>query len=251
MSSNTLFILGAGFSRFAGMPLVQHLRADVFEWLKRNGASDPHVAVHLGPLSNWPEFPEGKFKAGLLRVDATGNLGFEELMIELLKSAGAYPVSVQTYNVLRYACMKLLWERQAALGSLPTAYVHFAKQVRHSSGVVSFNWDLVCERALEDTGAPWGYSALAAPVPVIKPHGSLNWVNHLQQVDRGIRIVNPSGMVPIAPNSTLSFDRSRPFEDPLLEYDDWKMLRSITFPGDLEYVDANEQPRAAADQEVT
>ena len=248
MSTKALFILGAGFSRYAGMPLVQQLRECVFDWLKRKRSSDPHVAVHLGPLPNWPEFPDGKFRAGLLRVDPGDNRGFEEWMADLLKAANEYPACVQTYNVLRYACTKLLWEKQVSVTGLPDAYTHFARQVRQSLGVVSFNWDLICERALEDAGVPWGYSAKTAPIPVIKPHGSLNWVNHLQQADSGINCVSPEGVVPIAPESTLAYDRARPFEDPLLEYD-WIKLRSITFPGDLEAVDPINGPRAAADQD--
>jgi hypothetical protein len=247
MPAKTLFILGAGFSRYAGMPLVQQLRQWVFDWLKRNGSSDPHVAVHLGPLPNWPEFPEGKFRAGLLRVDPADIRGFEEWMADLLKAADEYPACVQTYNVLRYACTKLLWEKQASLTSLPDAYLHFARQVRQTEGVVSLNWDLICELALNEASVAWGYSAKTAPIAVIKPHGSLNWVNHLQQADSGIKFANPAGMIPIAPQSTLSYDSSHPFEDPLLEYD-WVRLRSITFPGDLEFVDPIERPRADADQ---
>ena len=114
--------------------------------------------------------------------------------------------------------------------------------------MVSFNWDLICERALQDAGVPWGYSAGTAPIPVIKPHGSLNWTNHLQQADSGRRFSNPDDVVPIAPNSTLSYIPARPFEDPLLQCDS-DDLRYITFPGDLESVDPTQRPYAAADQD--
>jgi len=116
-------------------------------------------------------------------------------------------------------------------------------------GVISFNWDLICERALENAGVPWGYSSRTAPLAVIKPHGSLNWTKHLQQVDSGRRITNPIDFAPIAPQSTLSFMPSRPFEDPLLGLDS-DDLRCITFPGDLEYFDSKQRPRAATDQNL-
>jgi len=67
---------------------------------------------------------------------------------------------VQAHNVLRYVCTKLLWEKQLSITSLPPTYSHFARQVRQSLGVVSFNWDLICEHALENAGVPWGYSAI-------------------------------------------------------------------------------------------
>ena len=164
-----------------------------------------------------------------------------------MKAADTFPACVQTYHVLRRACAKLLWEKQASMANLPDAYYGFAQQAWHGLGVVSFNWDLICERVLEDAGVPWGYSTRTAPIAVIKPHGSLNWTNHLQQVDAGRVIGNPVGFFPIAPQSTLSYMVARPFEDPLLEYDS-DDLRCLTFLGDLELFDPIQRPGAAADQ---
>lgn len=248
MLDKALFILGAGFSCHAGMPLVQDLRVEVNNWLDRNAANDPRISVHMKSLAAWPEFPDGKFRAGLRLVDPEHNRGFEEWMVDLLKTADTFPACVQTFRVLRRACALLLWEKQANLVSLPEAYYAFAQRARNSLGVISFNWDLVCERALEDAGVPWSYSSRTAPLAVVKPHGSLNWTNHLQQADLGRRFGSPIGSVPIAPQSTLSFVPSHPFDDPLskLDRDD---LRCVTFPGDQESYDPRQRPHAAADQE--
>lgn len=244
MSSSYLFILGAGFSRYAGMPLVQQLRECVLEWLKGPGISDPHVRVHLGPLSNWPEYPVGKFLAGLRCVDPADNRGFEEWMADLLKVAGQEPACVQTYHVLRYACAKVLWDKQMNIGKLPDAYIHFARKVHRGLGVVSFNWDLICERALEDAGRPWGYSA-NDPTPVVKPHGSLNWT---RWADSGRTPYNSRDFAPIARECALTYNPARPFEDPLSGvFSDEP--RYMTFPGDLESIDPTEHPRAAAAQD--
>jgi len=53
--AGTVFILGAGFSRYAGMPLVLELREEVLEWLRLN-ADDPRVSPHMRPWPNWPEY---------------------------------------------------------------------------------------------------------------------------------------------------------------------------------------------------
>jgi hypothetical protein len=248
MRTKSLFILGAGFSRYAGMPLVQELRDCVLGWLERNGANDHRVSVHLKALANWPEFPRGKFWEGLRRVDPHDNRGFEEWMADLLKTAETFPVCVQTYHVLRRACARLLWEKQASIADLPSAYCGFARQVEDGLGVVSFNWDLICERALDDAGATWGYSIKTAPIAVIKPHGSLNWRNRWQQADSGRIIQHPTTCIPIAPGSTLSYMIAHPFEDPLLEYDPDDQ-RYLTFPGDLEAFEPKQRPLAAADQD--
>src|SRR5258708_29231941 len=80
--AGTVFVIGAGYSRHAGMPLVQQLRGEVLYWLKEN-ANDPYISPHMKALPNWPEFPEGKFWASLRKVDPKDKRGFEEWMIDL------------------------------------------------------------------------------------------------------------------------------------------------------------------------
>jgi hypothetical protein len=128
----------------------------------------------MEPLPHWPEYPNGKFWDSLRLVDPEDRVGFEEWMIGLHRSKEHEPACVQAYEVIRHACAQLLWEKQKALGTLPESYRIFARTVRNELGVISFNWDLVCECALESEIVPWAYSTLRAPIPVIKPHGSLN-----------------------------------------------------------------------------
>lgn len=238
----TVFVLGAGFSRFAGMPLVQQLREQVFRWLDEN-PSDPRVSVHMSPLPNWPEFPNGKFWDSIRRIDPKNNRGFEELIIDLRRAENEYPASVQARHALCYACTRLLWDKQRTLVELPESYLSFARIVRSELGVISFNWDLVCERALETEWVSWGYS-LGAQLPVIKPHGSLNWTNHLMQEDWRRIITNPVGFAQIAPTDcSISYMSGAPFEDPLLAYDS-SDLRCLLFPGCDDLLDHEVGPRA-------
>lgn len=241
----TVFVLGAGFSRLAGMPLVQQLREEVFRWLDEN-AEDPRVSVHMHPLLNWPEFPNGKFWDSLRRIDPEDNRGFEELMIDLRSQEEGYPASVQARHVLRYACAQLLWSKQKALGSVPESYRHFARLIRSELGVISFNWDLICELSLETEWVPWGYSLSTAQIPVIKPHGSLNWTNHLMQEDWGRRIGNPPGFQPIDKASAISFMPAQWSDDPLFKDSD--DLRCMIFPGIDEFLDHEIGSRTRAEK---
>jgi hypothetical protein len=228
------------------MPLVQHLREDVLDWLNKN-ADDPRVSVHMKPLPNWPEFPNGKFWDSLRRVDPEDKRGFEEWMIDLRRQEKEYPACVQAYRVLRYACGRVLWDKQNALVDVPQSYRYFARIARKELGVISFNWDLVCERALKTELVCWGYSAHEAPIPVIKPHGSLNWTNHLMQRDWGRDIANPAGFRPIAPGSTISYMPNQPFDDPLLK-DSPDNLRCLIFPGFDELLDHKAGSRASTEK---
>lgn len=207
----------------------------MFQWLEEN-ASDPRVSVHMNPLPNWPEFPKGKFWDSLRRVDPEDRRGFEELMIDLRCQEKEYPACVQARHVLRYACAQLLWAKQNTFVNVPESYRYFARLVRGELGVISFNWDLICERALEKEWVPWGYSQHTAQIPVIKPHGSLNWTNHPMQEDWGRRIGNPPECRPIAPDSSISHMPDKPFDDPLLKYDS-DDLRCLIFPDYDELLD--------------
>ena len=86
-------------------------------------------------------------------------------------------------------------------------YVNFARRARDSCGIISFNWDLVCETALNVVHSPWSYS-VHSPVPVLKPHGSINWSSHLQQ---GLR-PEVDRFMPISPGMKLSFIPESPFQ---------------------------------------
>jgi hypothetical protein len=223
-----MYVLGAGFSCHAGIALASELRSLVFDWIERNRERDSRIGPHLRPSGSWPEFPDGKFHAGLAVVDK--DQGFEELLISLQATEESHPVTVQTARVLRRACVRLIWERQRSC-RLSEAYLNFAARLRHSKAVISFNWDLVCERSLQEAGVTWSYDPGRA-LSVIKPHGSINWVNHLQGRD-GRRIANPPGLLSIGDGLTISWEPSQPFDDPLLKYDS-DNLRQVLFPGDPE-----------------
>ena len=137
MLRKTVFILGAGFSRYAGMPLVQDLDTEVFAWLDRNKDQDEFIRPFMYPMGC--EFPDGKFYAGLNFVGGH-HRGFEELLIALQLAVTRYSIVIQTNNVLRRACVRLLWEKQRAC-DLSDAYCHFAHRVVQSAGAISFNWD--------------------------------------------------------------------------------------------------------------
>ncbi|MDD1778467.1 MAG: hypothetical protein LUQ65_09900, partial [Candidatus Helarchaeota archaeon] len=97
------------------------------------------------------------------------------------------------------------------------------------SAIVSFNWDLLTERALADSQFPWTYSGSRSKVSILKPHGSINWNDHLR---RGLK-TEYSGWRPIGPDNKLSYDASNPLSNP--DRDDINPdFRYMIFPGDPE-----------------
>ena len=174
------FVLGAGFSRTAGFPLVRDLRPAVVRFIEEH--PQPDWLADLKPGAKG--FRLGQFYEGLAAVDSSGTLGFEELLIALqcFRDDPIHPAN-RTRTILESGCARLFWEIQTSL-VLPRCYHNFAAWLFPRAGlpkhnVVSFNWDLVLERALQDQGSNWFYSRITDnSVGVLKPHGSINWSNH-------------------------------------------------------------------------
>jgi hypothetical protein len=234
----TAFILGAGFSAAAQFPLVRGLKELVINFLE----TERH-AIYTVSLEPGRGFERGEFYEGLDQIDENSQRGFEELLIALrhiCATADGYDPRHATLRVLRIGCARLLWQRQNAIRKAPVSYENFAKRFfksaeMRSNVVISFNWDLLIERSLQDVAVPWDYSSgVPGVTAVLKPHGSINWSSWLE----GGGSCDYEGWRAIAPQSKLSFDVTRPFVDPdadEINPDDRYML----FPGDPELPEEN------------
>jgi hypothetical protein len=235
MSSKT-FILGAGFSADAGFPLVRTLKNDVLSWVETEQHSS--ATPHLTP--NVHGYPQGQFYAGKDAIDPEGSLGFEELLMALrdrLSATNEHDPCHTFRRIMRDGCGRLLWHKQRTLDRLPVAYQNFASwfHEHHLYGqpnaIISFNWDLLAEKILTDARAGWQYTNQSPWVPVLKPHGSINWSDH---VEVGLR-AESSEWQPIAPQSTYCYLPRAPFSDPF-ENGLNQRLRKLFLPGDPEDV---------------
>jgi hypothetical protein len=231
------FILGAGFSAGAGFPLVRNLKEQVVQ--HAHSLSRCKAFFELGNGG----FEKGQFYAGLEMVDPKGSLQFEEILIALsdhLKHANGCDPCHVTLDVLRDSCGQLLWKIQESVRKVPDCYENFAywigthRSPGPGSAIVSFNWDLLTERALAGSYLPWTYSDSRSAISILKPHGSINWNDYLS---KGLR-TEYSGWQPIGPDSKLSYDASNPLSNP--DRDDINPnLRYMIFPGDPESVEVD------------
>ncbi|MCX6628707.1 MAG: hypothetical protein NTW28_13890 [Candidatus Solibacter sp.] len=226
-SDSTVFVLGAGFSVAEGFPLIRGLRDRVVHFLEaeRNSA----YTAWLEPCG---EFPEGQFYAGLRTIDQTSSLEFEELLITLSKRRQENrrgDPCFQTDVALRIGCARLLWCLQNAIWQVSECYRNFAGWLRSdgSDAIVCFNWDLLVEKMLVDAGHSWAYAGAGPGIPVLKPHGSINWSGHLRE-----RLSAPyPHWQPLGPGSSLCFDRREPLSNPNKQEVN-SDLRYMIFPGD-------------------
>jgi hypothetical protein len=178
------------------------------------------------------------------------SLGFEELLKRLRQAATSdqHP-AIDALRALRTACAREFWDRQDAISNPPVCYANFARWVNRAisgpgNAVVTFNWDLLAEQSIAQSGANFTYGLqcsetgqpLIGLVPVLKPHGSINWSEHPR---RG-RVSQYKGWRSIGPGSSFVYDERSPFSNPFP--DEINETRWMILPGDNESTGEDSSP---------
>lgn len=168
------FILGAGFSAAAGVPLTAELLTKA---MKRFECECNGIFQRVDNYAR--ECFQVKDSE---RVDYAA-VGFSELCtfleyIELREYGGGERWSdngsKEKIN-LRYYLAKTLMEMTPEGNDIPPLYIEFAKELHDKDIVLSFNWDPLLERALEHVGKEHTYRFEEKKIKLCKLHGSVNW----------------------------------------------------------------------------
>ncbi len=171
---NRVFVLGAGFSAAAGIPLTEELLACAMkkfsiechgiysrvenyakECTGSTGDDLDLSAISFSELCTFLEFVE-------LREYGGGERWCENGSREKL--------------ALRFYLAKTIAERTPSTSSLPQLYIDFAAQLHERDIVISLNWDGLLEVALETVGKTFTYNfSDEKAIKLCKLHGSVNW----------------------------------------------------------------------------
>lgn len=187
-----IFVLGAGFSHPAGLPLGPELLPAIRNRLTAKSGRDNHLEHDLSRYCEFllatsgrdicPEDVELEEFLGFL--DAEHFLG--------LKGKDTWSEDGnQSQLMVRHAIGAILLERTPT--SLPDVYARFVAGLTTTDAILTFNYDTVLERALEQEGVPFRLfpyrfkrvlpSGTAIvdnskqEVIVLKLHGSVDWVD--------------------------------------------------------------------------
>ena len=176
MPEMTAYVLGAGASYHAGYPLAGDLGDSLIAWLKRS-----------------PNQVNDQYGANLCELDRIygGLSGFEQILTELedcpATSRAASIADVDRRSMLRNLKVMIPeFFRALREGPAPLYRRLAGLHMRPDDVVITFNYDVACERELKRAGL-WeiddGYGfALGIPtmprsqVRVLKLHGSVNWL---------------------------------------------------------------------------
>ena len=220
---NRVFILGAGFSCSAGIPLTDEL---IRESLKKFSFECP------GIYSRIKSYAREAMGVADENYDIA-SISFSELctfleFIELREYGGGERWSENGSReklALRYYLAKTIVERTPTQKHIPDMYLEFAAQLHSGDTVISFNWDGLLEAALEAIEKPYTYDVSGTDaVHISKLHGSVNWrlgEAKLWGKDR-----------PNLPWQKLDFgsgmmDRSIYASAPLLRYETWSRFQPL------------------------
>lgn len=183
-----VFILGAGFSKAAGMPLATELTLPLLERVTHGGEIDDMTRY----------FTDLRERVSLLRGTQPDAINVEELFqfarldeaihradqhrCTLDRDAGDTPwaaaddiVTFLTY-LEEDLVVEILEQQQRSEIQRLSAW---AQHVRHDDQVVSFNYDTLAEHALTNAQRQWTHSfdrEAHQGIPVFKMHGSADWL---------------------------------------------------------------------------
>jgi len=191
-----IFILGAGFSKAAGLPLGDELWAEV---LRRAMGRKGRSAKFERDLNNYIAYRrecdgialtplEVKFEEFLAFLDVEHYLG--------LRGSDTWSADGNEGQVIVKTLIgEILAERTPREDAIPALYLRFASALLPSDYVLTFNYDVLLERALQAVRKPFRlfparYKA-GSPTPnvldlereeviVLKLHGSIDWFDRTQ-----------------------------------------------------------------------
>jgi len=174
---NRLFILGAGFSAAAGVPLTNKLLPLAMEKFRNEY---PGLFARVDNYAHeCVSLLDGESPVDHSRSDFFQRLCTFLEYIELREYAGGERWSDNGSReklALRYFLAKTLAEHTPEGGNIPELYIRFAEQLHAGDIIITFNWDGLLENALNKVGKPYTYDFSGdASIKLCKLHGSINW----------------------------------------------------------------------------
>lgn len=172
--SSRVFVLGAGFSAGAGVPLTSELLNKTMHNMKIecNGIFQ-RIDGYARDCFQIPEHENVNYS----------EISFSELCtfleyIELREYGGGERFSdsgsKEKVN-LRYYLAKTLMQMTPEGDQIPQLYLEFANELHENDIVLTFNWDILLERALIHVGKNFSYIFEEDKIKIYKLHGSVNW----------------------------------------------------------------------------
>lgn len=194
-----IFVLGAGFSKAAGLPLASELWPQIYEraTFKYSTSSQFHRDLE--------DYRKYKFQCEGIDV-AVDQINFEDFMRVLdiehflgLRGSDTWSVDGNEGTVITKTLIgEILTINTPPIARIPKLYLEFASQLQPDDYVLSFNYDTLLENALDAIDKPYRlfpnrYSSVTQgagivddskeEVVLLKMHGSINWFDRTHHLE--------------------------------------------------------------------
>ncbi len=172
---NRVFILGAGFSAGASVPLTTLL---LDKAMIKFSSECPGIFSRVDAYAHESIEQDDKKPIDYSKISFADLCTFLEYIelrefggLERWSSAGS-----REKLALRFYLAKTIVEHTPLINNLPEMYIQFAQQLHEKDVVISFNWDGLLEIALQRVGKLYTYDwGIKSAVRLCKLHGSVNW----------------------------------------------------------------------------
>lgn len=176
-----IFILGAGFSKDAGLPLASELWSEI---LRRARLLTGRAKKFQQDLKNYLEF---RWRCDGVRL-TEDKVDFEDFMRVLdiehflaLRGSDTWSDDGNEGTmVVKWLLGQVLAERTPSPENIPELYLEFVRQLQPGDHVLTFNYDVLLERALDAVSKPYRLFPSDDEVVVLKLHGSIDWFDRRQ-----------------------------------------------------------------------
>lgn len=193
--ARTVLLLGAGFSRSAGLPLMRELWSALHEEARRRlAAGEKRLPGHAHDIeAEIANVGRMGWKCALGGLAFGANRGPEDLelfltALEEIREAGkagfvadddkqaAWNAREALVCWMSLALDRLSEQARAKMDGLATLE-RLIGALTPGDALVTLNYDTLAESALDRSGLSWRYAGTTDPatITVSKPHGSLNW----------------------------------------------------------------------------
>jgi hypothetical protein len=191
-----IFVLGAGFSKLAGLPLASQLFPLVKAAIERRHGRDTKFQRDLEAYIRYRHIADG-VEIPEHAVDLEAVLSYLDIehFLELRGSDTWSQEGNESQLMIRAAIGEVIQSHTPPTDKLPDAYYRFAENLSVHDWILTFNYDVLLERALERVGKPYRlfphrFSSIGRhsntvdsereEVVLLKMHGSVDWFHDKQ-----------------------------------------------------------------------
>jgi hypothetical protein len=184
IKKSRLFILGAGFSAEAGIPMMDQLLDNTIKIFR---LECPGLFKRIDNYTK--VIMRAEDDIDYTKVDFADLCTFLEY-IELREFGGGERWSDNASReklALRFYLAKTIVNSMPAPDDIPDLYIQFANELRQSDIVITFNWDPLLEIALTKVKKSFAYNNFGkAEIRIYKLHGSINWRVGLHCISKNV-----------------------------------------------------------------